>query len=109
MNQVQTAPAEMEGGASTSGSLLADRMDQSIGEASSVMGALLTELLRRALRGGVAKVGEQIDGFVAEKVDGTIAQRLPGVEQAASAAADRAARVAADEVAQRQCSALAEQ
>ena len=41
---------------------LMERMDPAIGEASSVMGAMLTEMIRRSLRGGVLHIGEEL-GF----------------------------------------------
>jgi hypothetical protein len=87
---------------------LVERMDPAIGEATSVMGALLTELMRRTLRGGVAKVGEELDGFVAERVDATIEDRRPVLEQVAAEAADKSARVAATEVAVGEVRALEE-
>jgi hypothetical protein len=78
---------------------LAERMDLSIGEASTVMGTMLTELMRRTLRGGVMQIGEELHGYVAEKVDATIADRTPAIEQAAAEVADKTARMAATEVA----------
>lgn len=77
---------------------LAERMDPAIGEATSVMGAVLTELLRRTLRGGVMQIGGELHGFVAEKVDATLAERTPAIEQAAVEVAGQAARAAATEV-----------
>ena len=63
---------------------LAGNMDQAIGEATVVMGAVVTELMRRSLRGGVLKVGEQLGAYVGERVDQTIAERRPAIEQAAA-------------------------
>jgi len=57
---------------------LTERLDPSIGEASTVMGAMITELLRRTLRGGVSRIGEGLDAYVNEKVDSTLAERTPG-------------------------------
>ncbi len=56
---------------------LAGGMDQAIGEATVVMGTLVTELMRRSLRGGVLKVGEQLEVYVGGCVDHTIAERRP--------------------------------
>jgi hypothetical protein len=78
---------------------LAGHMDQAIGEATSVMGALVTELMRRSLRGGVLKVGEQLGAYVGERVDQTIAERRPAIEQAAAAAAEQTALTTAAKVA----------
>lgn len=78
---------------------LAERMDLSIGEASTVIGSVLTELMRRSLRGGVMQIGEQLHDFVTEKVDATIVERTPVIEQVAVEVADKTARTAATEVA----------
>src|SRR5438034_8013789 len=78
---------------------LVDRMDPAIGEASSVMGAVLTELLRRSLRGGVLKISDELQAFVCDKVEGTLAERTPVIEQQASEVAGNTARAVAAEVA----------
>ena len=78
---------------------LAGDMDQAIGEAAVVMGAVVTELMRRSLRGGVLKVGEQLGAYVGECVDHTIAERRPAIEQAAAAAAEQTALTTAAKVA----------
>lgn len=85
------------------GASLVDRLDPAIGETTSVIGAMLTELLRRTLRGGVVQIDGELHAFTAEKVEATIAERLPFVEQAAARAAEEtaqtvAARTAHDEV-----------
>jgi hypothetical protein len=59
--------------------------------------------MRRSLRGGVLKIGEQLEGYVGERVDLSIAERRPALEQAAAAVAEQtafttAAKVAAEEV-----------
>jgi hypothetical protein len=77
---------------------LAGSMDQAIGEATTVMGAMVTELMRRSLRGGVLKVGEQLETYVGECVDQTIAERRPVIEQTASAVAEQTAHVTAAKV-----------
>lgn len=78
---------------------LVERLDSSIGELSTMMGGMLTELLRRTLRGSVRQIDEELQAQVAQKVDTTVAQRLPAIEQAAADVADKAARQAATEVA----------
>src|SRR4051812_45118440 len=85
---------------------LVERMDPAIGEATTVMGAMMTELLRRTLRGGVLQIGEQLEGYVAEKVDTTIAERTPAIEQAAAEVAEHTARSAATEVAKEEVQVL---
>lgn len=85
---------------------LVERLDPSIGELSTMMGAMMTELLRRTLRGSVRQIDEELQGEVAQKVDATIADRLPAIEQSAAAAADKTAREAATEVAVEEVHAL---
>jgi hypothetical protein len=95
--QVLTAKVEPETGKSSSS--LVERMDVSIGEATTMMGAVMSELLRRTLRGGVAQIGDQLHTYVAEKVDATIVDRTPAIEQAAAEVAEHTARIAATEIA----------
>jgi chromosome segregation ATPase len=85
---------------------LLDRLDPAIGEATSLVGAMLTELLRRTLRGGVVRIGDEMHGFVSGKVDTAIAERTPGLEQRAAEVAEHAARTAATEVAAEEVHAL---
>lgn len=80
-------------------SLLVERLDSSIGEMSTVMGGMMSELLRRALRGSIRDIDEQLQGQAAQKLEICITERLPGIEQAAAEAADKVARLAATEVA----------
>jgi DNA repair exonuclease SbcCD ATPase subunit len=100
----QSYPAQIERDAHKT-STLAERMDPAIGEASSVMGAMLTELLRRTLRGGVMKIGDELHNY-AENVDATIADRTPAIERAAAEVAEHTARTAATEVATEEVQAL---
>ena len=99
-------PAKSEGEGGKLSLSLAERMDSSIGEATSVMGAMITELIRRSLRGGITQIGEQLNGFVAEKVDATIADRTPAIEQGAAEVAKDTARATAAEVAGTEVQAL---
>jgi hypothetical protein len=85
---------------------LLERLDPAIGEATSMVGAMLTELLRRTLRGGVVRIGDEMHGFVLDKVDTVIADRTPGLEQLAAEVAEHAARTAATEVATEEVHAL---
>jgi hypothetical protein len=95
--QSLTATVEPETGRPSSS--LVERMDASIGEATTMMGAVMSELLRRTLRGGVAQIGDQLHTYVAEKVDATIVDRTPAIEQAAVEVAEHTARIAATEIA----------
>src|SRR5438552_2948323 len=74
---------------------LLERMDDAVGEATTVMGAVLTELLRRTLRGGVSQIGEGLTAYVSDQVDATIADRTPAIEPAAAEIADKTAGTAA--------------
>jgi len=83
-------------------------MDPSIGEASSVMGAMLTELLRRSLRGGVMRLGEELHGYASERVEAAIVEQTPALERAATVVAETAARATAATVAQEQVQSVEE-
>lgn len=78
---------------------LVDRMDPAIGEATSVMGVVLTELLRRSLRNGVLKIGDELEAYVSDRVEATLTERTPAIEQAASEVAGSTARSVAAEIA----------
>ena len=78
---------------------LVERLDDALGEASSGIGVLLSELVRRTLRGGVQKIDEEMQGLVEEKVDDAVASRMPEFEEVATrTAVERAHRVATDAV-----------
>jgi hypothetical protein len=87
---------------------LAERLDPAIGEATSVAGAMLTELLRRTLRGGVMRIGDEMHDYVSQKVDVVVAERTPAIEKMASDVAEHTARTAATEVATEEVRALEE-
>src|SRR5947209_10259088 len=93
----QVSPVQ-ENGLNNSALPLLERMDDAVGEATTVMGAVLTELLRRTLRNGVAQIGHELNSYVTDQVDNTLAERTPAIEQAALEAADKTARAAATEV-----------
>jgi chromosome segregation ATPase len=77
---------------------LLERMDDAVGEATTVMGAVLTELMRRTLRGGISQIGGELSAFAAEQVDATIAERRPAIEQAAAEIADKTAQTTAKRI-----------
>lgn len=85
---------------------LLERMDPAIGETTSVLGAIMTEFLRRTLRGGVLQIGKELHTFVDEKVDAAIVDRTPALERTAAEVAEHAARSAATEVAHEEVRAL---
>jgi hypothetical protein len=77
---------------------LAERLDPALGEASAGIGVILTELLRRTLRGGVGKVEDEIDSLVGEKLEFQVARRMPAFELAATEKAAERARMIANEL-----------
>jgi chromosome segregation ATPase len=85
---------------------LVERLDPAIGETTTMVGAMLTELLRRTLRGGVKRIGEEMHGYVSDKVDTVIAEQKPKLEQLAADVAEHTARTAATEVATEEVQAL---
>src|SRR5439155_5712717 len=99
-------PVPIEPSANRDALSLVERLDPAIGEATSVAGAMLTELLRRTLRGGVMRIGDEMHDHVSHKVDTVIAERTPGLEQLATEVAEHAARTAATEVATEEVHAL---
>jgi chromosome segregation ATPase len=74
---------------------LVERLDPALGEASSGIGVLLSELVRRTLRGGVAKIEEEMHDFAQEKVDLAVESRMPQFQEAATQTAERKAEVIA--------------
>jgi uncharacterized phage infection (PIP) family protein YhgE len=85
---------------------LAESMDQSIGEATTLMSAVISEVVRRSLRGGVLRIGEELQTFVTGEVDTALAERVPEVERAAVEVAEQTAQVAAAKVAAEEVHAL---
>jgi hypothetical protein len=71
---------------------LLDQLDPAIGEASSVMGAMATELIRRSLRGGVLQIGRELNGYVAQQVEQQIVEQRPVIEKTAAETATEVAR-----------------
>ena len=71
----------------TTQSPLGDRLDASIGETSSGIGAMLSELVRRSLKAGVSDIGESLVTFAEEQVEVAVQQQMPGIAQAADAVA----------------------
>jgi uncharacterized phage infection (PIP) family protein YhgE len=66
---------------------LGDRMDATIGEASSGIGALLSELVRRSLKTGVSEIGESLVEFAEEQVEAAVEKQMPAIAEAADAVA----------------------
>jgi hypothetical protein len=79
---------------------LLDQLDPAIGEASSVMGALATEVIRRSLRGGVLQIGRELSGYVAQQVELEVVEQRPLIEKTAAEMATEVARGEVDAVRQ---------
>lgn len=79
---------------------LVDQLDPAIGEASSVMGAMATEVIRRSLRGGVLQIGRELSGYVGQQVELQIVEQRPMIEKAAAETATEVARGEVDAVRQ---------
>ncbi|MCI0680792.1 MAG: hypothetical protein L0Y71_01700 [Gemmataceae bacterium] len=75
-----------------------DQLDPAIGEASSVMGAMATELIRRSLRGGVLQIGRELSGFVGQQVELHLVEQRPSIEKTAALTATEVARGEVDAV-----------
>lgn len=78
--------------ARTDSSQLADRLDATIGETSSGIGAMLSELVRRSLRSGVSEIGDSLHDFAEEKVGIAVERQMPEIAEAANAVAESASQ-----------------
>ena len=80
---------------------LTERLDPAIGEASAGIGVMMTELVRRTLRGGVTKIEEDIDDLVDEKLTESIDREMPRFELVATQKAElRATEISQAQVAE---------
>ena len=61
---------------------LVDRMDSAIGEASTSIGMIMSELVRRSLRGGVGEIGSSIHMYARDQVDEAVGEAMPRIESA---------------------------
>jgi uncharacterized phage infection (PIP) family protein YhgE len=67
---------------------LPERMDAAIGETSSGIGVLLSELVRRSLRTGVADIGDSLTEYAHEAVETAVERQMPAVAEAADSVAE---------------------
>ena len=77
---------------------LVEKLDPAIGQATSGIGALLSELIRRTLRTGVQRVDDELQGYVVDKVSGTLSEHVPIIEQNAKTTAEVTAKEAASDL-----------
>ena len=59
---------------------LVERMDTAIGEASTSIGMIMSELVHRSLRGGVGEIGSSIHSFARDQVDEAVGEAMPRIE-----------------------------
>ncbi|XZE56299.1 hypothetical protein SH139x_002401 [Planctomycetaceae bacterium SH139] len=71
---------------------LGDRLDSAIGETSSGMGAMLSELIRRSLKSGVSDIGKSLGLFAEEQVEQAVARQMPAIAEAADEVAESTAK-----------------
>lgn len=71
---------------------LGERLDSAIGETSSGIGALLSELFRRSLKTGVSEIGESLVEFAEERVEIAVERQMPLVAQTADSVATSASK-----------------
>lgn len=67
---------------------LPDRLDAAIGDASSGIGVMMSELVRRSLRTGVADIERTLTDVTAEKVDLAIEMQMPTISETAHRVAE---------------------
>ena len=79
------------------GSTLPDRMDNAIGEASSGIGHMVSELVRRSLRGSVADIDGILKGFAEEQVDVAVERQMPALTESAQTIAESTSKRITDE------------
>jgi len=60
---------------------LVERMDSAIGEASTSIGMIMSELVRRSLRGGVGEIGTSIHDYARDSVSLAVSDAMPQIEQ----------------------------
>jgi uncharacterized phage infection (PIP) family protein YhgE len=62
-------------------SQLVERMDSAIGDASASIGMIMSELVRRSLRGGVGDIGATIQDYAHTQVGSAIDKMMPEITQ----------------------------
>lgn len=67
---------------------LPEQLDDAIGEASTGIGVMLSELVRRSLKGGVANIDQTLKGFAEDQVHSAVEQQMPQVAETASTVAE---------------------
>ncbi len=69
---------------------LVDRLDGAIGEASASIGMMMSELVRRSLRGGVGDIGVTLQTYAREQVSSAVANAMPQISEQCELVAEKA-------------------
>ena len=67
---------------------LPEQLNDAIGEASTGIGVMLSELVRRSLKGGVANIDQTLQGFAEAQVHSAVERQMPQVAETASSVAE---------------------
>lgn len=78
---------------------LVERMDSAIGDASTSIGMMMAELVRRSLRGGVGEISSSIHVYAAEQVDTAVERAMPALNQSVEQLATETSQRITDQVA----------
>ncbi len=78
---------------------LVERMDSAIGEASTSIGMMMAELVRRSLRGGVGEISSSIHDYAAEQVETAVVRAMPSLNQSVEQLATETSQRITDQVA----------
>lgn len=80
---------------------LVTRLDPAIGETSTGIGLLMSELVRRSLRAGVAEIDETIHTFATEQVEIAVDRKMVEVTEVAEATSRRVSESAVRKAAEK--------
>ena len=67
---------------------LPEQLDDAIGEASTGIGVMLSESVRRSLKVGVANIDQTLQGFAEAQVHSAVERQMPQVAETASSVAE---------------------
>lgn len=68
---------------------LAERLDGAIGDASASIGMMMSELVRRSLRGGVGEINSTLQVYARDQVSTAIADALPQISEQCETVAEK--------------------
>ena len=88
---------------------LPEQANLAIGEASSALGAMLSEVMRRGMSSGLLSIGEEVRSFAFDRVEETIEERIPELEERAGEVAKNTAETTVKDVVETEVSKVEEQ